>query len=160
MVAGSVTVAGFARRRGWPAPLVVVLVGLLVSVVPGVPHVEIDPDLVLDVFLPPLLYSAAQESSYLSIRRNLRPIALLSVGLVLFTAAVVAVAAWGLVGPMALGTAFVLGAVVAPPDAVAATAVGRDLGLPRRVLTILGGESLLNDGTALTLYQVAVAAVV
>jgi monovalent cation/hydrogen antiporter len=160
LVAGSVTVAGLARRRGWPAPLVVVLVGLLVSVVPGVPHVEIDPDLVLDVFLPPLLYSAAQESSYLSIRRNLRPIALLSVGLVLFTAAAVAVAAWGFIGPMTLGTAFVLGAVVAPPDAVAATAVGRDLGLPRRVLTILGGESLLNDGTALTLYQVAVAGVV
>ena len=70
LVAGAVTVAGFARRRGWPAPLVVVLVGLLVSELPHMPHVEIDPDLVLDVILPPLLYSAAQESSYLSIRRN------------------------------------------------------------------------------------------
>ncbi len=160
LVTTAVTVAGFSRRRGWPAPLVVVLVGLLVSVLPHVPHVEIDPDLVLDVFLPPLLYSAAQEASYLSIRRNLRPIALLSVGLVLFTTVAVAVAAWGLIGPMTVGTAFVLGAVVAPPDAVAATAVGRTLGLPRRVLTILGGESLLNDGTALTAYQVAVAAVV
>jgi CPA1 family monovalent cation:H+ antiporter len=160
LVAGAVAVAGLCRRRGWPAPLVIVLVGLVVSELPHMPRVEIDPDLVFDVFLPPLLYSAAQESSYLSIRRNLRPIALLSVGLVIFTAVVVAVAAWWLIGPLTIGSAFVLGAVVAPPDAVAATAVGRTLGLPRRVLTILGGESLLNDGTALTLYQVAVAAVV
>jgi CPA1 family monovalent cation:H+ antiporter len=160
LVAGAVAVAGFSRRRGWPAPLVVVLVGLVVSEIPRMPQVEINPALVLDVFLPPLLYSAAQESSYLSIRRNLRPIALLSVGLVLFTTFVVALASWWLIGPLSIGTAFVLGAVVAPPDAVAATAVGRTLGLPRRMLTILGGESLLNDGTALTLYQVAVAAVV
>ena len=160
LVAGAVAVAGVCRRRRWPAPLVVVLVGLVVSELPHMPRVEINPDLVLDVFLPPLLYSAAQESSYLSIRRNLRPIALLSVGLVVFTTVVVAVTSWWLIGPLSIGTAFVLGAVVAPPDAVAATAVGRTLGLPRRVLTILGGESLLNDGTALTLYQVAVAAVV
>ena len=160
LVGGAVLVAGVARRMGWPAPLVVVLVGLAVSAIPAVPAVELNPDLVLTVFLPPLLYSAAQESSYISIRANRRPIGLLSVGLVVFTTVLVGYFMHWLVPAIPLAAAFVLGAVVAPPDAVAATAVGRTLGLPRRILTILGGESLVNDATALTAYQVAVAAVV
>jgi CPA1 family monovalent cation:H+ antiporter len=159
VVLGALVVAGFSRKMGWPTPLVVVVAGLIVSVIPGVPSVEIDPELVLTIILPPLLYSAALESSYVSIRRNLRPIALLSVGLVLFTTVVVGFAMHAVIG-MPLAPAMVLGAIVAPPDAVASTAVGRTLGLPRRVLTILGGESLMNDGTALTAYQVAVAATV
>ena len=160
LVAGAVAVAGTARRLHWPVPLVVVLVGLGLSAIPAFPGIELNPDLVLFVFLPPLLYSAALESSYLSIWANLRPIGLLSVGLVLFTTLVVGLAAHALIPQLPLPAAFVLGAIVAPPDAVAAAAVGRTLGLPRRILTILGGESLLNDATALTAYQVAVAAVV
>ena len=160
IVAGAVVVAGTARRLRWPVPLVLVLVGLALSAIPAFPGIELNPDLVLFVFLPPLLYSAALESSYLSIRANLRPIALLSVGLVLFTTVVVGLVAHALIPQLPLPAAFVLGAIVAPPDAVAATAVGRTLGLPRSILTILSGESLLNDATALTAYQVAVAAVV
>jgi len=131
--------------------------GLAVSFVPGIPSYEIDPELVLLLVLPPLLYSAALDSSYLRIRDNLRPIGMLSIGLVLFTTATVGLAAWWLVPDLPLAAALVLGAVVAPPDAVAATAVGRQLGLPRRVMTILGGESLVNDATALTAFRVAVA---
>lgn len=160
IVAGAVIVAGAARRMRWPVPLVLVVVGLALSAIPAFPGIELNPDLVLFVFLPPLLYSAALESSYISIRANLRPIGLLSIGLVLFTTLVVGLVAHALIPGLPLAAAFVLGAIVAPPDAVAATAVGRTLGLPRRILTILGGESLLNDATALTAYQVAVAAVV
>jgi monovalent cation/hydrogen antiporter len=160
VVAAAVLVAGVARRLGWPAPLVLVAVGLAGSLVPGVQPVSISPDLVMTVVLPPLVYAAALSSSYLSIRANLRPIAVLSVGLVLFTTLVVGWVGSAVVPGVPIAAAMVLGAVVSPTDAVAATAVGRTLGLPRRLLTILGGESLLNDGTGLTLYQVAVAAVV
>lgn len=157
LLAGSLTITALARRWGASPPLVLVVVGLAVSFVPGVPAYEIDPDLVLLLVLPPLLYSAALDSSYLRFRDNLRPIGLLSVGLVLFTTVVVGLAAWWLVPGLPLAAALVLGAVVAPPDAVAASAVGRRLGLPRRVMTILGGESLVNDATALTAFRVAVA---
>ncbi|HEV7756114.1 MAG TPA: Na+/H+ antiporter [Mycobacteriales bacterium] len=156
------TVSGVARRAGVPAPIALVLAGVaasLVGVLTGAtePQVGLDPDLVLLVFLPPLLYSAALESSYVNIRRNIRPILQLSVGLVIFTALVVACTAHYLAG-LPWSAAFVLGAVVAPPDAVAATAVGRTVGMPRRVLTILGGESLLNDATALTLFRLGLLA--
>src|SRR5439155_2842709 len=100
--------------------------------------------------------AAAWESSFVNFRNNLRPIALLSVGLVLFTTAVVAVVAHAAIPGMPITVAFVLGAIVAPPDAVAATAIGRALGLPRRLVVILAGESLINDATALTAYRVAV----
>jgi CPA1 family monovalent cation:H+ antiporter len=139
---------------------VLVAVGLVGSFIPGVQPVTINPELVMAVVLPPLVYAAALSSSYLSIRANLRPIAVLSIGLVLFTTVVVGWVASAVVPGIPLAAAMVLGAVVSPTDAVTATAVGRTLGLPRRLLTILGGESLLNDGTGLTLYQVAVAAVV
>jgi Na+/H+ antiporter len=159
---GAATVSGVARRAGIPSPIALVLAGIavtLVGLLPGVnlPEIRLDPDIVLLVFLPPLLYSAALESSYVNIRANLRPILLLSVGLVVVTTAVVAVTAHHVAG-LPWAAAFVLGAVVAPPDAVAATALGRSVGLPRRVLTILGGESLFNDATALTLFRVGLAA--
>jgi CPA1 family monovalent cation:H+ antiporter len=157
LLVGSLAVTALARRVGASPPLVLVVVGLAVSFVPGVPDYAIDPDLVLLLILPPLLYSAALDSSYLRFRDNLRPIGLLAVGLVLFTTAAVGLAAWWLVPGLPLASALVLGAVVSPPDAVAATAVGRRLGLPRRVMTILAGESLLNDATALTAFRVAVA---
>lgn len=154
VAAGAIAVAAVARRKGWPAPLLLVAAGLLVS--PLVPAVPLDPELALYVFLPPLLYSAALDSSYLRLRDVKRAVLLLSIGLVLFTTAVVGLVVHLLVPALPLALAFGLGAIIAPPDAVAAVAVGRRLGLPRRALTILIGESLFNDATALTAYRVAI----
>jgi len=160
LVAGSAAVAGAARRTPVPAPLLLVAVGLLVSYVPRVPEYALEPEVVLPLLLPPLLYTAATDSSYLDLRANLRPVALLSVGYVLFATLVVGWAAYLIVPSLPLTAALVLGAVVAPPDAVAATAVARRVGLPSRLTTILQGESLVNDATAITAYKVALAAAV
>lgn len=158
LLLGALVVTAVARRFNWSAPLVLVAVGLVVSFIPGVPEFELDPHLILLVVLPPLLYSAALDSSYLNIRANLRPIGLLAVGLVLFTTLVVGVVAKLVFPDLPFAAALVLGAVVAPPDAVAAVAIGRKLGLQRRAMTLLVGESLINDATALTAFKVAVAA--
>ncbi|MFE2418309.1 Na+/H+ antiporter [Streptomyces hokutonensis] len=160
LVAGSAAVAAGARRTPVPAPLLLVAVGLAVSYVPGVPDYTLDPDVVLPLLLPPLLYTSATDSSYLDLRAQVRPVALLSVGYVLFATFVVGWAAYVIVPGLPLTAALVLGAVVAPPDAVAATAVARRVGLPSRITTILQGESLLNDATAITAYKVALAAAV
>lgn len=160
LLAGALAVTALARRWGLSEPLALVLAGLALSFVPGVPDYSISPDVILLLVLPPLLYSAALTSSTLGLRANLRPIGSLAVGAVLVTTVAVGFAAWALVPGMPLGSALVLGAVVAPPDAVAATSIGRRLGLPRRVMTILSGESLVNDASALTVYRVAVAGVV
>jgi CPA1 family monovalent cation:H+ antiporter len=160
LVAAAAAVAGLARRLNWSAPLLAVLAGLVASLLPGVPTVRIEPDIVLTLILPPLLFSAALDSSYLNFRRNLRPIGLLSVGLVLFTALVLGGVMYAVVPALTLPAAITLGAIVAPPDAVASTAIGRRIGLPRRLVVILAGESLVNDATALTAYRVAVAAAV
>ncbi|ARP72249.1 Na+/H+ antiporter [Streptomyces pluripotens] len=160
LVAGSTAVAAAARRTPVPAPLLLVAVGLAVSYVPGVPSYALDPDIVLPLLLPPLLYTSASDSSYLDLRAHVRPVALLSVGYVLFATIVVGWAAHVIVPGLPLTAAMVLGAVVAPPDAVAATAVARRVGLPSRITTILQGESLLNDATAITAYKVALGAAV
>ncbi|GAA1177881.1 Na+/H+ antiporter [Streptomyces hebeiensis] len=160
LVAGSAATAGAARRTPVPAPLLLVAVGLGASYVPGVPAYTLDPHVVLPLILPPLLYTAAVDSSYLDLRANLRPVALLSVGYVLFATVAVGWLAYVFVPGLPLATALVLGAVVAPPDAVAATAVARRLGLPHRLTTILQGESLVNDATAITAFKVALAAAV
>ncbi|WP_326720746.1 MULTISPECIES: Na+/H+ antiporter [unclassified Streptomyces] len=160
LVAGSAACAAAARRTPVPAPLLLVTVGLVISYVPGVPAYELDPDIVLPLLLPPLLYTAATDSSYLDLRAQLRPVALLSVGYVLFATLVVGWAIYLIVPSLPLTAALVLGAVVAPPDAVAATAVARRVGLPSRVTTILQGESLVNDATAITAFKVALAAAV
>ncbi|MFD5076395.1 Na+/H+ antiporter [Streptomyces sp. NPDC058371] len=160
LVAGSAMVAGAARRTPVPAPLLLVTVGLVISYVPGVPEYTLDPDVVLPLVLPPLLYTAAADSSYLDLRAQMRPVALLSVGYVLFATVVVGWAAYLIVPGLPLTAALVLGAVVAPPDAVAATAVARRVGLPSRITTILQGESLVNDATAITAYKVALAAAI
>ncbi|MDF3297947.1 Na+/H+ antiporter [Streptomyces tropicalis] len=160
LVAGSAAVAGAARRTPVPAPLLLVAAGLAASYVPGVPDYTLEPEVVLPLVLPPLLYTSALDSSYLDLRAQLRPVALLSVGYVLFATFVVGWAVYRLVPGMPLTAALVLGAVVAPPDAVAATAVARRVGLPSRITTILQGESLLNDATAITAYRVALAAAV
>lgn len=160
LVAGSAAVAAGARRTPVPAPLLLVAVGLVVSYVPGVPDYTLDPEVVLPLLLPPLLYTSATDSSYLDLRAQVRPVALLSVGYVLFATFVVGWAAYVIVPGLPLTAALVLGAVVAPPDAVAATAVARRVGLPSRITTILQGESLLNDATAITAYKVALAAAI
>ncbi|MFJ5733729.1 Na+/H+ antiporter [Streptomyces paradoxus] len=160
LVAGSAAIAAAARRTPVPAPLLLVAVGLAVSYVPGVPDYTLDPHIVLPLILPPLLHTAATDSSYLDLRAQLRPVAMLSVGYVLFATFVVGWALYVIVPDMPLTAALVFGAVVAPPDAVAATAVARRVGLPSRITTILQGESLLNDATAITAYRVALAAAV
>ncbi|WP_436492824.1 Na+/H+ antiporter [Actinokineospora sp. HUAS TT18] len=158
LLAGSLAVTAVARRIEWPAPLLLVAVGLAVSFIPGMPDFRLNPELILVLVLSPLLYSAALESSYLDIRANLRPIGFLAIGLVLATTAAVGLVAHWVVPDLPLAAALVLGAVVAPPDAVAAVSIGRKLGLPRRSMTLLTGESLGNDATALTAFKVALAA--
>ena len=159
VIVGAIAVTAYARQKAAQPALVITLVGLAASFIPGIPRLELDTDIVLGVVLPPLLYSAALNFSVVSFLRKLGPILLLGVGLVVATTfAVGAVGAWvvpGLTG----GAAIVLGAVVAPPDAVSAVAIGRELGLRRRVLSVLTGESLVNDAAALTLFSVALASV-
>ncbi|HZN82168.1 MAG TPA: Na+/H+ antiporter, partial [Mycobacterium sp.] len=156
----SVLLAAVARHYDVSAPLALVVAGLLAGLIPGFKQIELDPELVLYVLLPPLLWSAGLESSYVALRRNIRPIGLLAVGLPLATTFAVGFVAYKTVPELTVAAALTLGAIVAPPDAVSATAVGRKLGLPRRVMTLLGGESLLNDATALTAYKVSLAAAI
>ncbi|MGB3334876.1 MAG: Na+/H+ antiporter [Mycobacterium sp.] len=153
----AVLVAAIARHRQLSAPLVLVITGLLVGLIPAVPEIVLRPELVLFVILPPLLWSAGLESSVISMRRNKRPIILLAVGLPLASTVAVGVVAYYTVPALTLAAALTLGAIVAPPDAVSATAIGRRVGLPRPIMTLLGGESLLNDATALTVYKVSLA---
>jgi CPA1 family monovalent cation:H+ antiporter len=155
-----VAVYALARKLGVLAPIALVVVGLALSVVPGFPTVRIEPDFVLIGVLPPLLYVAALETSVPAFRFNLRPILLLAVGLVLVTTAAVGVVTHALLPQVPLAACLALGAVVAPPDAIAATAIARRIGLPRRMVTILEGESLLNDATAIVIFRVAVAAAI
>ncbi len=147
-----------ARRVHLPYPTVMVLAGLVISLLPGLPRVETDPQLLLLLFLPPLLYSAAWTTSWRDFRANIRPISMLAVGFVVFTTVVVAWAAHALVEGLSWPAAFVLGAIVSPPDAIAAVAITDRLGVPKRIVTILEGESLVNDATGLMLYRLAVAA--
>ena len=155
----AIAVTSLAKRRDLQVPLVLVAFGSAASFIPGMPRLELDPEIILGVVLPPLLYSAALDFSMASLRRNFASILRLGVGLVLVTAFVVGFFANWLVPEFTLGAALVLGAVVSPTDAVSAVSVGRKLGLPKRVLAILTGEGLLNDATALTLFTVSVAAV-
>jgi Na+/H+ antiporter len=151
----SVLLAAVARRFDVSAPLALVVAGLAAGLIPGFKEIQLNPQLVLYVLLPPLLWSAGLQSSYVALRRNIRPIGLLAVGLPLATTFAVGFVAYKTVPELTVAAALTLGAIVAPPDAVSATAVGRRLGLPRRIMTLLGGESLLNDATALTAYKVS-----
>jgi monovalent cation/hydrogen antiporter len=157
----SILLAALARRYDVSVPLALVLAGLGLGLIPGLRgagfEVDLDPELVLYVVLPPLLWSAGLESSAVALRTNFRSIGLLAVGLPLATTFAVGFVAYLTVPELTLAAAVTLGAIVAPPDAVSATAVGRRLGLPRRIMTLLGGESLLNDATALTAYKVSLA---
>jgi CPA1 family monovalent cation:H+ antiporter len=147
-----------ARRIDVAPAILLLLAGIALAFVPGMPTVELPPQLVLLVFLPPLIYSASVAMSWREFKANLRPIILLSVGCVIFTACAVATATHYLIG-LPWGIGFLLGAIVAPPDVVAPLAIARKLGMPRRILVVLEGEGLANDATALILYRFAVAAI-
>ena len=149
-----------ARRIGVPYPILMTLGGLLLGLVPGIPRLELAPELIFILILPPLLFSAAFFTSPRELWRNVRPISLLAVGLVLVTMVAVALVVHTLVPGIGWAEAFALGAVVSPPDAVATTAIAQRLGLPSRLVTILEGESLVNDATALVAFRLAVAAVI
>ena len=163
LLAAVAALATLANRIKIPYPILLVLGGLVLGFVPefvpAMPRVELEPAVVFLLFLPPLLYVSAIFTSWRDFRANLRPISLLAVGLVLMTTCVVAGAAhWAIGLPWA--SAFVLGAIVSPTDAVAATSVAQRLGVPRRIVTVLEGESLVNDATGIVAYRIGVAAVV
>src|SRR5690348_1574335 len=160
LLVGVTLLALVARRFQLPTPALLVTGGLLVALVPGLPIVRFDPQLVFLVFIPPLLYRASLLASYRDVRANIRPILSLGVGHVLFATIVVGWVAHYAVPELPWASAFALGAVVSPPDVAAATAFLRRLPLPRRVVTILEGESMINDAAAIVAYRMAIAAAV
>jgi len=155
-----VALSAVAPRLKLPYPVLLVVAGGLLGLVPGLPVIDLNPNLIFFIFLPPLLYEASYQMSWHEFVANRRPITLLAVGLVLLTTTVVAALAHYFIPGFSWALGFVLGAIVAPPDAVAATSVTKGLGLPRRITGILEGESLVNDASALIAYRYAVAAVV
>lgn len=156
LVLGAALLVRLADYGKIPAPIVLVLGGLAIAFVPGLPDVELDPDTVFLVFLPPLVYAAGWRTSPQELRAVMRPLGLLAVALVFAAAAAVAVVAHALVPELSWAEAAILGAVLAPTDAVAATSIFRRLGAPERVRLLVEGESMINDGTALVLYRIAV----
>ena len=159
LLVATTLLAVLAQRLKLAYPIVLVLGGLVLGLVPGLPRIALDPELVFELFLPPLLFAAAFFMPWPEFKANLRPILLLAVGLVGATAAAVAYVASAIFGlPLAVG--FALGAIVSPPDAIAATAIAERLRLPHRMIVILEGESLINDAAGLVLFRFAVAAVV
>ena len=149
--------AGLARRLKVPYPILLVIAGLLLSFLPGMPRIGLDPNLVFLVFLPPLLYSAAWTLSWREFQRNFVSIAMLAVGLVSFTVLGLAMTAGSLLPGFDWKSAALLGAVVAATDAIAATSIARRVGLPQRIVHILEAESLVNDGTGLLALQFGLA---
>ena len=160
MLLGAVLSVPLGDRLGVPSPVLMTLLGIVLAVLDFVPNVDIPPELILPALLPPLLYAAVRRTSWRQFTANKRPIFLLAVALVFVTTAVVAVVAHAIVPGLPIAAAVALGALVAPPDPVAATAVAGKLGLPRRLVSILEGEGLFNDVTAIVLYHVAIAAAV
>jgi CPA1 family monovalent cation:H+ antiporter len=158
LVAIAAVVALISKRLKLPPAILLVVAGVALALVPGLPPLEVVPGLVLLLVLPPLIYWSAVAMSWIEFRRNLRPISLLAVGGVAFTALATAAATHWLLGfPWPMG--FVLGAIVSPPDAVAPLSIVRRMQLPHRILVVLEGESLANDATALILYRFAIVAV-
>lgn len=151
--------AGASRRLGWSPPLALVLIGIAASFVPGIPSFELDPELVLVGLLPPLLYAAAIRTSLVDFASTKEALMWLSVGFVIVCTLAVGLVTWLIVPSISLAAAIALGAVVAPPDAVAATSIARKVGMPRRIVTILEGESLVNDATALVALSAAITAI-
>ena len=149
--------AFWTRTWSMPYPTLMVLVGVAIALVPGLPNVQLTPDIVFLIFLPPLLYAAAWQTPFHDFKKNLRPIALLAIGLVLVTTLVVGFVAHSIFPGLPWAAAFALGAIISPPDAIAASAVTQRLRVPRRIVIILEGESLLNDASGLVAYRVALA---
>ncbi|SMF30617.1 Na+/H+ antiporter [Streptomyces sp. Amel2xC10] len=160
LLLGAVVSVPVGDRFGLPSPVLMTLLGIVLAVLPFVPNVDIPPELILPLLLPPLLYAAVRRTSWRQFAANKRPIFLLAVALVFVTTFSVAAVAHAVVPGLPLAAAVALGALVAPPDPVAATAVAGQLGLPRRLVSILEGEGLFNDVTAIVLYHVAIAAAV
>ncbi|MGW7197745.1 Na+/H+ antiporter [Streptomyces chryseus] len=160
LLLGAVVTVPLGERLGLPAPVLMTVAGIVLALLPFVPNVEVPPEYILPLVLPPLLYAAVQRTSWRQFAANIRPILLLAVALVFVTTAAVAAVAGALVPGLPIAAAIALGALVAPPDPVAATAVAGSLGLPRRLVSILEGEGLFNDVTAIVLYHVAIAAAV
>lgn len=158
MLIGLSLLAG--RVKGIPYPILLVLAGLGIGFIPGLPVVRLDPAVVLLIFLPPLLFRSSWNTSWIDFKTALRPISRLAIGLVICTTLAVATVAYYLIPGFGWGAAFILGAIVSPPDAVSAVSIIRGLGLQKRMVTIIEGESLVNDASALVLYRSAVAAVV
>lgn len=142
-----------------PYPILLVVAGMGIGLIPGLPEIYLDPEIVFLLFLPPVLYAAAWTTSWADFKRARRPITLLAIGCVIFTTCLTAFIAHYLIPGFGWPEAFVLGAIISPPDAIAATAATKGLGVPRRIITILEGESLVNDATGLIAYRYAVAAV-
>ncbi|MGW0915115.1 Na+/H+ antiporter [Streptomyces sp. NPDC002784] len=160
LLLGAVVSVPVGKRLGLPAPVLMTLLGIVLALLEFVPDVEVPPDLILPLLLPPLLYAAVRRTSWRQFAANVRPILLLAVALVFVTTVCVAAVAGAIIPGLPVAAAVALGALVAPPDPVAATAVASRLGLPRRLVSILEGEGLFNDVTAIVLYHVAIAAVV
>lgn len=159
VIIAAIAISAFAERRNFQPAILVAMVGLVASYLPGVPQLELSPEIILSVVLPPMLFSAASDFSFTSFARRLGSIVNLGVFMVFATTAVVGVIAAAVVPQMTLPAALVLAAVLGPPDAVAAITIGRKAGLPTGLMTVLKGESLINDAAALTIFAAAVAAV-
>ena len=160
LTAAIVALVWLADRINVPYPMLLMIGGLVLALLPWTPTIELDPEIVLVIFLPPILFQAAQTTSIRDFKLNFQPITRLAVGLVVVTTALVALVAHLTIPGIGWPAAFVLGAVVSPPDAVAATAIFQRLGAPKRIVTVLEGESLINDASAIVVYTFAVAAVV
>jgi monovalent cation/hydrogen antiporter len=158
MLFGMVFLGILSNRYKFPFPIVLVVCGLIISVIPGLPVIALSPDIVFLIFLPPLLYHAAWNTIWHDFKKAIRPISLAAIGLVLFTTLAVAVVAHELIG-LEWPLAFLIGAIVSPPDAVAATSITKGLGLNPRIITILEGESLVNDASGLVAYKYALTAI-
>src|SRR3989475_8748077 len=156
LLAAVATLTLLSRKLPIPSPIILVVGGLLLALIPGLPRVRLNPELVFLLLLPPLLYPAALFTSWRDFRANLRPISLLAVGLVLFTTASVGFLAHYFIQDLPLRAGFVLGAIISPPDAIAATAIAERLRVPRRIVTVLEGERLVNDATALVAFRFGV----
>jgi len=148
-----------SQKLGISYPIFLVIAGLGIGIIPGLPYVSLDPDLVFLIFLPPLLYAAAWNTSWIDFWRMKRPISLLAFGLVIFTSTTIAFLSNALIPGFSLAMGFLLGGIISPPDAVAATSVLQGLKVPKRVVTILEGESLVNDASSLIVFRFAVAAI-
>ncbi len=140
-------------------PIFLVISGLLISLIPGIPHITLHPDLVFLIFLPPLLYAAAWNTSWNDFWRQKRPISLMGFGLVIFTSAAVAWISNLLIPDFSLAAGFLLGGIISPPDAIAATSVLQGLKVPKRSIVVLEGESLVNDAASLIVFRFALAAI-